>query len=338
MHEKFLKHLCCPKTGLPLKLTCGEVRNTGFIISGALSTDTDSYPIVNGIPRFVESELYSDSFGFEWTRFPELQFDSNNLEGPFTGYTRSMFSECTGHGFDDLKDRTAVEFGCGPGRFLYEVKQRGGLAVGIDLSLAVESARKNFPEDPDVLIVQGDLLNPPFAEESFDAGYSIGVLHHTPAPCKGAHALAQTIRPGGHVAVCVYDKAGFYDYPSTFWYRKLFTFIRRKFGAGLSNKLALGYAYAAAYPFYYLVRLIQHIPLAGPTIAAVIRQFFLSVCDLPDGKWRVLDTFDGITPEFASTHDPEEVEFWLTSSGCGDVTQQTWGATAFAGAKIGKGK
>src|SRR5439155_9319082 len=127
-------------------------------------------------------------------------------------------------------NKTIVEFRCGPGQFLDVVRSKGGRAVGIDLSQAVEAARRNFNDDPDVLIVQGDLLQPPFRDCVFDGGYSIGVLHHTPDPFQGVRALARAIQPGGWVACSVYPKNSFYDFPSTARFRKLHQRLKPTFG------------------------------------------------------------------------------------------------------------
>jgi SAM-dependent methyltransferase len=87
--------------------------------------------------------------------------------------------------------------------------------------MAVEPARENFRDDPDVLIVQGDILNPPFREATFDAGYSIGVLHHTPDPARGLEKLAGVTKEGGQISCSVYEKAGLYGYPSVGTYRSI---------------------------------------------------------------------------------------------------------------------
>lgn len=334
MHEKYLAILRCPETGKELSLEITEQLDSGFIITGSLKAENKSYPIINGIPRFVKEEQYADSFGFEWKRFPELQFDRTNPDSTFSGYTKTMFHEATGFEPKDLAGKSVVEFGCGPGRFLDVVRACGGTAIGIDLSLAVDNARDNFPEDVDVLIIQGDILNPPFAQGSFDFGYSIGVVHHTPAPSKGAHKLASSIKEGGLVAVCVYDKQGFYGAPSTYWLRSFFNVLKKHAGQNFGLRAALCYAYFAASVLYYLVKAIRAIPVIGPRTASVLRYFFFAFCDLPDIRWRILDTFDGITPEFASTHSPQEVRFWLQSANCRNVHQTPWATTSFQGTKV----
>src|SRR3954452_10615301 len=113
------------------------------------------------------------------------------------GHTTRMWERITGITDDGVRGRMIVDFGCGPGRFLDVVRRKGAIAVGIDLSAAVDAARSNFANDPDVLIVQGDLFRPPLRAGSFDGGFSIGVLHHTPDPARGLAALAGLIKPDG---------------------------------------------------------------------------------------------------------------------------------------------
>src|SRR5688572_14124027 len=216
MHPKFVEIRYCPETGESLSLRVEETRGPGGMVwSGALRTASGRvYPIERGVPRFVSREMYASSFGFEWTRWPRVQFESENVGRPVAGHTTRMWERITGASFEDVAGKTIVDFGCGPGRFLDVVRRKGGVAVGIDLSNAVDAARRNFRDDPDVLIVQGDLLKPPFKPGAFDGGFSIGVLHHTPAPAAGLAALSRTVRGGGWVSCCVYPKDDFYDFAS----------------------------------------------------------------------------------------------------------------------------
>lgn len=164
MHPKFLNILCCPRTGASLNLKVDEALADGSIGRGTLVTDSGehSYPILKGIPRFVDKEVYAQSFGYEWQKWSRVQFEAENVGGPMAGHTEKMFDATTGFSENVLKDKLVIEFGCGPGRFLDIVRRRGGIAVGLDMSMAVEPARQNFSGDTDVLIVQGDILNPPF--------------------------------------------------------------------------------------------------------------------------------------------------------------------------------
>jgi SAM-dependent methyltransferase len=328
MHEKHLHLLRCPNTGQSLRLIAEQTLPNGMIITGKLvSPSGEVYPIVRGIPRFVDSEHYAASFGYEWSRWPRVQFESENEGRPMQGHTTRMWEIITGSEERDIVGKKIVEFGCGPGRFLDVVRRKGGIAVGIDISQAVEAARRNFPDDEDVLIVQGDIYNPPFGPGMFDGGYTIGVLHHTPVPERGLAALAGTVKQGGWVSSVVYPKQGFYAYPSVARLRK----INNRLKPYLGYRLAVLYAYFSAYwltPFFSFL-------LKGrfARAARFLEEHWLPCLYIPDVRWRVLDVFDGITPEIASTHTRTEVINWMKRAGCQDFTFPSWGDTAIVGIK-----
>lgn len=332
MHPTFLPLLRCPRTGSELRLQVDELAEDQSVRSGRLTSTLGGhrYPIVGGIPRFVDQEHYAGSFGYEWHKWSRVQFERENAGRPMAGHTRRMFETITGLAPADLRGKLAVEFGCGPGRFLDLARGAGARVVGLDMSVAVESARANFRGDPGVLIVQGDVLHPPLARAAFDVGYSIGVLHHTPAPAAGLRALAGVIRPGGRIACSVYQKGSFYDYPSVALYRGLVNAVRARFGARAALTLALWYTSFAAYGLYYPLALARKIRGAR-RLAGYLEKYALVSLNLPDARWRILDVFDAITPTFASTHTAEEVRGWLAAAGCREIRQVAWGATSFAG-------
>lgn len=330
MHSKFVEILRCPKSGERLTLEVDELFSNGSIKKGTLKTESGNhrYPILKGIPRFVDKEVYAQSFGYEWRRWSRVQFESENVGGPMAGHTEKMFDAITGFSEQFLKNKLVVEFGCGPGRFLDIVRRRGGIAVGVDMSMAVEPARENFRDDPDVLIVQGDILNPPFREVTFDAGYSIGVLHHTPDPARGLEKLAGVIKEDGLISCCVYQREGFYGYPSVAAYRSIHNATK----ALLGNRLALGYAYFSAHFIYHGLSLMQQIPKVRQLVPFLEKYVLVNV-NLPDAKWRLLDVFDAITPFHASTHTGEEMRSWFSKSNCHHLTPRPWGTTAFVAVK-----
>ena len=56
--------------------------------------------------------------------------------------------------------------------------------------------------------------------------------------------------------------------------------------------------------------------------------------DLPDKNWSILDTFDSVTPTYASTHDREDVFNWLSAAGFHDSKPTNWGETSFLAKKL----
>ncbi len=326
MNPLQLNLLACPDTHAPLELQIHETNGAGLVVNGALvSPRGRSYPIVRGIPRFVSEECYATSFGFEWNRWPRVQFEAENVGRPMAGHTTRMWEKITAADDAAVRGKTIVEFGCGPGRFLDVVRRKGGRAVGIDMSQAVEAARRNFADDPEVLIVQGDVLKPPFRPGVFDGGYSIGVLHHTPDPATGLQSLVDAVAPGGWVSVCVYPKGEFYDYPSVARFRRLHRWLSRRW----SYRPAMAYSYFAAYGLAWTLRKLRKIPGAKPLLRWLQREWLVCL-DLPDARWRVLDIFDAITPETASTHTADEVHDWLRFARCRNIRPTPWCSTSFA--------
>ena len=326
MHAKFLDILCCPETGESLTLHPLVTLGNGMVWAGELrTTGGRCFPVVRGVPRFVERQQYAASFGWEWSRWPRVQFESENVGRPMAGHTTRMWEQITGVDASRVKGRRIVDFGCGPGRFLDVVRRKGGIAVGIDLSAAVDAARCNFADDPDVLIVQGDLLNPPFKPGVFDGGFTIGVLHHTPHPAAGLAAMARTLRPDAWAACCVYPRGDFYDFPSVRRWREIHGRLRGAFG----YKFALAYSYFAA---YVRAPLLIGARRGGFTRAAnYVERNWLVALRLKDPRWRVLDVFDAITPEMATAHTREEVAGWMHAAGITGVRRTPWCDTSAVG-------
>jgi SAM-dependent methyltransferase len=328
MHPKFLDILCCPESGDSLELESHRVRvRDGMIVSGTLrSTSGRVYPIVRGVPRFVGVEHYASSFGYEWSRWPRVQFEDANVGRPMAGHTTRMWERITGVS-GSLNGQTVVDFGCGPGRFLDVVRRRGGRAVGIDLSLAVESARRNFADDQDVLIVQGDLARPPFQPGSFDGGFTIGVLHHTPDPQRGLSAMARTLAPRAWAACCVYPKDDFYDFPSVARFRRL----HHKLKPMVGYRFALAYSYFSAFALAPAMRAAKENGLHR--LVRTIERNWLVCLRLKDPRWRLLDVFDAITPEMATTHTEAEVAAWMRAAGFENLRRTPWCPTSACGVK-----
>lgn len=187
------------------------------------------FPVVDGIPRIFVGEMRSiyarefadflrrhslsvegvplsdstraklrtrESFGYEWTHFHEMlpEWEEN----------ARFYFEPIG-GADTLRGKLVLDGGCGKGRHAYYALKHGARVVAVDFSRAVEVARHNCKDLPgDRFFVQADLMNLPFAPETFDVAYSFGVLHHLPDPEQGFQRLVSTVRQGGHVLIYVY--------------------------------------------------------------------------------------------------------------------------------------
>lgn len=136
------------------------------------------------------------SFGFEWTRFPEMY---EHWQQSFLDYMRP-------HSPEFFRGRKVLDAGCGNGRFAHHAGKYGANVWAIDLGPAVEVARRNCETLPNVQVLQADLHNPPFEFESFDFIYSIGVLHHLPDPEAAFQRLLRFLKPGGEIQIYLYWK------------------------------------------------------------------------------------------------------------------------------------
>jgi SAM-dependent methyltransferase len=203
MKDELRRLLRCPDCSGSLELQAGT-SDGDDVLEGTLRCPAGhAWPIVRGIPRFVPPENYAGSFGRQWNKFRGEQLDS------FTGSTLSLdrFRDVTRWSPEDLAGRWVLDAGCGAGRFAEIALQLGANVVALDLSSAVEACRENLARRyPGRLhVVQGDIFRLPFAQGSFDLGYSIGVLQHTPDPLRALDSVARAVRPGGELAVWIYE-------------------------------------------------------------------------------------------------------------------------------------
>jgi SAM-dependent methyltransferase len=320
MHPSFLQYLIDPATGEELKLITKKEEG-GDVVEGELRSASNSYPIVRGIPRFagfIDNGSYAASFGFEWNKWPRLQFEAENIGRPMQGHTLRMWEKITGQTGNDLSGQVIADFGCGPGRFLDIVRRKGGIAIGLDMSSAVEAAKRNFPDDQKVLICQADVLHSPIKPGSIDGVFSIGVLHHTAAPQTGFREMVKTVKPGGWIALAVYGPGGHYGDKLVNSYRRLF------------KKLAPAFGYwpplAYTYLTVYLIRPFLKVPILK--YPANILKLFFPFINLPDRRWAILDTFDSITPSNQSVHSVYEVFHWFKDENLKNIEPSEWGAPA----------
>ena len=262
-----------------------------------------SFPRVRGVLRFVDPDNYAASFGFQWQYYHRTQLDREDFKE-----AEEHFIMKTGLRPDDVKGKTVLDVGCGMGRFAEVATRWGARVVGIDLSAAAEVAARNLA-DRDFVALQADVFHLPFAPQSFDIIYSLGVLHHTPDCEQAVKVLPQYLRHGGHLAVWLYS--GYNK-----WYR--FSDIYRKYTHRMSPQ-SLHRVMRVAVPFFYNVgRGLRKIPLVGKPVAGLVHHVF-PVNQHPDPESRVLNTFDWYSPKYQSKHTYEEVFRWFEDLGMQDL-------------------
>jgi SAM-dependent methyltransferase len=261
------------------------------------------YPNAQGIARFVDAQHYAASFGFQWHRYQKTQLDHDELRE-----SERHFLAKTALRPEDLKGKLVLDVGCGMGRFAEVATRWGARVVGVDLSAAAEVAAKNLA-DRDFVAFQADVFALPFAPESFDVIYSIGVLHHTPDCEAAVKALDKYLKPGGLLVVWLYS--GYNK-----WYR--FSDFWRRYTHKMKPETLHGILKVAVPFFYNLQQRLKHVPLVGRPAAGLVHHVF-PVNRQKDPEARMLDTFDWYSPKYQSKHTYEQVFKWYEAMGMDDM-------------------
>jgi len=290
--EEILRCLSC---GGKLESDAAE----GFVCPGCKR----AYRNVKGIARFVDTQHYAASFGFQWHRYQTTQLDNDEVRE-----ADRNFRIKTGLRPEELKGKLVLDVGCGMGRFAEVATRWGARVVGIDLSAAAEVAAKNLP-DREFVALQADVFALPFAAESFDIIYSVGVLHHTPDCEAAVKALGKYLKPGGVLAVWLYS--GYNK-----WYR--FSDFWRGFTHKMKPETLHGVLKVAVPVFYHLEGGLRKVPLLGRAAAGAVHHVF-PVNRQKDPEARMLDTFDWYSPKYQSKHTYEQVTRWYEAMGMEDM-------------------
>jgi len=262
-----------------------------------------AYPNVKGIARFVDAQHYAASFGFQWHRYQTTQLDRDDLRE-----SERHFLAKTALRPEDLKGKLVLDVGCGMGRFAEVATRWGARVIGVDLSAAAEVAAKNLAER-EFTAFQADAFALPFAPESFDVIYSVGVLHHTPDCEAAVKGLNKYLKPGGLLVVWLYS--GYNK-----WYR--FSDFWRQYTHKMKPETLHGILKVAVPFFYNLNQGLKKVPLVGPPVAGAIHHVF-PVNRQKNPEIRMLDTFDWYSPKYQSKHTYEQVFKWYEAMGMEDM-------------------
>lgn len=194
MTPVLLSYLCEPLTKSKLALVNAVSDDHGNITSGQLITDSGrNYPIINGIPRFVNfvPTKTVESFGDEWNHFNFTNFKLNWLNHTVANTFGST---------DAFKGKLIVDAGGGSGAQTKWFCEYGAKhVIMMDLSHSVDDVvKRNLAGLTNVDIIQCSIDAPPLRDHCIDGiVYCHNVIQHTPSVEKTAHALNALTAPGG---------------------------------------------------------------------------------------------------------------------------------------------
>jgi 2-polyprenyl-3-methyl-5-hydroxy-6-metoxy-1,4-benzoquinol methylase len=273
-------------------------------------------PVINGIPRFVSSDNYAESFGFQWNKFQKTQIDR------FQEASRQSFERffaVTGWDKEDLSDKNILEVGSGAGRFTQIVLQNTNANLySVDYSNAVEANKRNNGSNPRLNLFQASVYGLPFLPAQFDKVFCFGVLQHTPDFKESVRKLVEMVKPGGELIVDFYPIRG--------WYTKLHAkYLLRPFSKKMVHSELL---HRIESNIDNLIGLYRFFDKAG--IGKIVNRF-LPICDIKNTipeqlkndtlrEWVILDTFDMFSPQYDSPQKIETVVKWFREFGMNMVS------------------
>ena len=308
MNLMLLDLLRCPATGEKLSVRPESAQSLVEAESLVSLSGNTEYPVIEGIPRFVPRENYSDSFGVQWNLFRETQLDSRSG----IDASADRFWSATDWSPNDLQGKVVLDAGCGAGRFAEIAAGAGAFVVCIDFSSAVSATKQNLGDQKDVLILQADINNLPFARESFDCVYSLGVLQHTPNPEQSFKSLPEFLRPDGRFCADFYEKSWRSLFHPKYWLRPITT----RMSDGIVLRL-LKVMIPILYPIGRLITLLplgsklrKIFPIADPIYFYEKRFGRTNLTYKARLQWSLLDTYDWLTPRHDNPQTKQTVAEW----------------------------
>jgi ubiquinone/menaquinone biosynthesis C-methylase UbiE/uncharacterized protein YbaR (Trm112 family) len=201
---------------------------------------------------------------------------------------------------EDLKGRLVLDAGCGNGSLTASIAHYGAEVVGLDLSSSIEGAYQNrvrFANEHAgaVHFVQGNILEPPFAAETFDHIHTTGVLHHTPSTERAFESFLRLGRPGGRVYVQLYRR------------REAWVRITNQVLRAMTTKMPVRMLYQLCYAMVpvhtALVRVVARLRGEATPIAQFSR------------RERAISMFDHFSPKYQYRYTADEVRQMFERAG-----------------------
>ena len=315
MQRHAIEMFVCPKCGGALRLSAVESEDsaTGEIVAGRLECGACRHdvPIVRCLPRFVPSESYASSFGFQWNCFDGIQIDKimhNDL-------SRDRFQATTGWP-SRLEGQRILEAGCGAGRFTQIALETGAELFSFDLSSAVEAAWRNNAGTPNLTVFQASIYEIPLRKAAFDKIFCMGVLQHCPDVAGAFRTLLPFLRSGGEIVIDVYEKTN--GFPPL-------KYLVRPFVKHLSTESLYNLLCWTIPPAFEVKKVIHRIPAMGPRLAALIpigpisHAPRLNYTDEELKRVKILSALDMLSPVYDQPQQMEDVRRWFQEAGLVEI-------------------
>lgn len=248
------------------------------------------------------------SFGEEWKKF--------------SGFSQTEIENIGNEYFDVVEEKMlnknsrALDVGCGSGRWTRYVATRAAFVEAIDPSEAVMSAQALTGDLDNVRVSRAGVDNIPFADESFDFVFSLGVLHHIPDTAQALATSVKKLKPGGYFLVYLYYaldnrgplyKALFHASASVRW-------VVSKLPSALKKLVCDVIAVVTYLPFVLLSKTVKAIT-PGDTYKKVPLSYY------EDKTWNVIrnDALDRFGTPLEQRFTQKQVEEMMRAAGLTDI-------------------
>ena len=313
MTPRLLEFLVCPDC--QLELVCHpDQRSEDEITSGRLECTgcASSYPIVRGIPRFVETESLDhataetiDGFGWEWQEFDVLH-DAGQYRDQFVDWIAPLDP-----GF--LRDKVVLDAGCGMGRFSAVSSACGAsLVLAVDASDAVEPARANTRAVGNVEVIQADLNRMPLRRRpsgQIDFAFSIGVLHHLKDSRQGFNSVVRHLCENGRIFAWVYGRE------NNGWIVYLVNPLRRTITSRLPRPVLYALSWVLTLALHPVLKVLYSAHSPGWLRSRLPYSDYLSWLAQYSFRHNHSVLFDHLVPALAHYIPREEFEDWFRGAG-----------------------
>jgi len=258
----------------------------------------------------------AQSFGFEWKMHHVGGFEKGTVFGRGIDEHVTYFFEGLGISDQDIRGKRILDAGCGSGVLTAEIARRYPAAevVGMDVNPAIADVYKMGGQLPNFHVVQGSVLEPPFAPDSFDYVWSNGVIHHTGNTRQAFDALTSLAKPGGRAYIWVYEKKA----SPMVALRQ----ILRPLGLVHWNHRFL----------YHLCQVVSFLTWMALWVLSPLRKLrfvqehtHLKILLLRRGyRELVLTWFDVLSPKYRDTYTQQEFESWFEERGFQNLSRYWW--------------
>jgi uncharacterized protein YbaR (Trm112 family) len=326
MRENLLSILACPKCGGDFRLDDAR-REGAHVVSGSLPclACEARFPIENSVPRLLvgaEHKSTRKQFSAQWLQRISGQFEKRELlYGQKLDIQLDWIARECLRGIES--GQWFLDAGCGSAEKTLWFARRYPKTnvVGMDMNDAILELGPTMKELPNVDLVQGDVMHPPFKKGAIDKLHSYGVLHHTVDTKRAFERVSELVAPDGDCTIWIYPTGD--ETP----FMQMFYTQRDKHFLGRGHELP---------PPVLAAALRAYMVVASPWLLlkqlTVIRHTefppYVDYSDLsPRERFMTLFFmfYDNTVPTYQHRHRRAEVRGWMTAAGFFDVKNDEFG-------------